>query len=112
MRPVEDVPSIKELTANGASVLSTVGPRPILNDLVYVSGEIPRVTAFEVPSALSQDGRNRQIIRRGVRIAAELDGERTVPVWLCGQIIQCSARRDPSSPNSAVKYTFGNYQRR
>ena len=47
MRPFEDVPSVSELTLNGAAVVSTAEPLTILDGTVFVSGEIPRVTSFE-----------------------------------------------------------------
>ena len=45
--PMEDVPSVKELTAHGARVVSTREPQVFLGDMYYLSGEIPRVTPFE-----------------------------------------------------------------
>jgi 7,8-dihydropterin-6-yl-methyl-4-(beta-D-ribofuranosyl)aminobenzene 5'-phosphate synthase len=45
--PMEDVPSIKELTDHGARVVSTREPQVFLGDMYYLSGEIPRVTPFE-----------------------------------------------------------------
>jgi 7,8-dihydropterin-6-yl-methyl-4-(beta-D-ribofuranosyl)aminobenzene 5'-phosphate synthase len=47
MRLMEDVPSIDELTAYGAAVVSTTEPQTLLEGMAYVSGEIPRVTLFE-----------------------------------------------------------------
>lgn len=47
MRPMEDVPGIGALTAHGATVVTTAEAVTILEGLVYVSGEIPRVTPFE-----------------------------------------------------------------
>lgn len=47
MRLFEDVPSIETLTARGATVIVTDEPRAILDDMFYLSGEIPRVTPFE-----------------------------------------------------------------
>jgi 7,8-dihydropterin-6-yl-methyl-4-(beta-D-ribofuranosyl)aminobenzene 5'-phosphate synthase len=47
MVPMQDVPSIDELTAHGARVVNTTEPQLILDNLAYVSGEIPRVTPFE-----------------------------------------------------------------
>jgi len=47
MRPMEDVPSIDALKAHGARVESTRDARLLLDEMVYVSGEIPRVTSFE-----------------------------------------------------------------
>ncbi len=47
MMPMEDVPSIVALTEYGADVISTTQPQVFLDDMFYVSGEIPRVTPFE-----------------------------------------------------------------
>jgi 7,8-dihydropterin-6-yl-methyl-4-(beta-D-ribofuranosyl)aminobenzene 5'-phosphate synthase len=47
MRPMEDVPSVDALTAHGARVINTREPQLALGNKLYVSGEIPRVTAYE-----------------------------------------------------------------
>ncbi|RUW83405.1 MULTISPECIES: MBL fold metallo-hydrolase [unclassified Mesorhizobium] len=47
MRLMEDVPSVSELTAYGATVVNTTEPQLFLEGTAYVSGEIPRVTPFE-----------------------------------------------------------------
>lgn len=47
MRLMEDVPSADTLTAYGARVITTREPQLPLDGMFYVSGEIPRVTAFE-----------------------------------------------------------------
>lgn len=47
MRPFADVPSVEQLEKHGATVVNATAPLLILDDLFYVSGEIPRVTAFE-----------------------------------------------------------------
>jgi len=47
MRPFEDVPSQDQLRQHGATVVYATEPQLILDDLFFVSGEIPRVTAFE-----------------------------------------------------------------
>jgi 7,8-dihydropterin-6-yl-methyl-4-(beta-D-ribofuranosyl)aminobenzene 5'-phosphate synthase len=47
MRPFEDVPSRARLEQQGAAVVETTEPQRLLDDLFYLSGEIPRVTAFE-----------------------------------------------------------------
>jgi 7,8-dihydropterin-6-yl-methyl-4-(beta-D-ribofuranosyl)aminobenzene 5'-phosphate synthase len=47
VRVMEDVPSVQELTDHGASVVSSAEPLAVLDDMFHVSGEIPRVTAFE-----------------------------------------------------------------
>ena len=47
MRPFADVPSQAQLEQAGALVVNAIEPQLILDDLFFVSGEIPRVTAFE-----------------------------------------------------------------
>ena len=47
MRPFADVPSPLQLEQQGARVIHATEPQLLLDDLFYVSGEIPRVTAFE-----------------------------------------------------------------
>ncbi len=47
MMPMEDVPSIAEVTAHGARVVSTREPQVFLDGMFYLSGEIPRMTPFE-----------------------------------------------------------------
>ena len=45
--PYVDVPSARELTAAGADVVSSPEARLLVDDLFYLSGEIPRVTSYE-----------------------------------------------------------------
>jgi 7,8-dihydropterin-6-yl-methyl-4-(beta-D-ribofuranosyl)aminobenzene 5'-phosphate synthase len=47
MRLLEDVPGAQTLAAHGAEVVNTREPQLLLDGLACVSGEIPRVTAFE-----------------------------------------------------------------
>jgi 7,8-dihydropterin-6-yl-methyl-4-(beta-D-ribofuranosyl)aminobenzene 5'-phosphate synthase len=47
MRPFADVPSQAQLEQAGALVVNAVDPQRVLDDLIFISGEIPRVTAFE-----------------------------------------------------------------
>ncbi|MGE0550586.1 MAG: MBL fold metallo-hydrolase [Kofleriaceae bacterium] len=47
MRQLEDVPSVAALTAHGAAVITTTEPQYALDGFAYISGEIPRVSAFE-----------------------------------------------------------------
>ncbi|MGD9924906.1 MAG: MBL fold metallo-hydrolase [Pseudorhodoplanes sp.] len=46
-RQMEDVPSVDDLTAFGAKVATSREPHGLLDGMVHVSGEIPRVTAYE-----------------------------------------------------------------
>jgi 7,8-dihydropterin-6-yl-methyl-4-(beta-D-ribofuranosyl)aminobenzene 5'-phosphate synthase len=47
LRLMDDVPGIADLTAHGANVICTTEPQVFLDDMFFVSGEIPRVTPFE-----------------------------------------------------------------
>jgi 7,8-dihydropterin-6-yl-methyl-4-(beta-D-ribofuranosyl)aminobenzene 5'-phosphate synthase len=47
-RMFEDVPSAAQLTQHGAEVIHSTRPQLVLDDHFYLSGEIPRVTSFEV----------------------------------------------------------------
>jgi 7,8-dihydropterin-6-yl-methyl-4-(beta-D-ribofuranosyl)aminobenzene 5'-phosphate synthase len=47
MRLMEDVPGVDALSAHGARVIVTTEPQLVLGGMAYVSGEIPRSTAFE-----------------------------------------------------------------
>ena len=47
VRPMEDVPSVTDLTTFGADVVLSTQPQALLDGMFYVSGEIPRVTPFE-----------------------------------------------------------------
>jgi 7,8-dihydropterin-6-yl-methyl-4-(beta-D-ribofuranosyl)aminobenzene 5'-phosphate synthase len=43
----KDVPSVDTLNAHSASVANTTEPQVFLDGMFYLTGEIPRVTAFE-----------------------------------------------------------------
>ena len=47
LRPMEDVPSVEDLTTFGAEVMVTTEPQTVLQNMFFVSGEIPRVTPYE-----------------------------------------------------------------
>lgn len=47
LMPMKDVPGIEALTAHGAQVTCTREPQVFLDDMFYLSGEIPRLTPFE-----------------------------------------------------------------
>lgn len=47
MREMDDVPGPQALAARGARVVNATEPQLILEDMVWISGEIPRVTPFE-----------------------------------------------------------------
>jgi 7,8-dihydropterin-6-yl-methyl-4-(beta-D-ribofuranosyl)aminobenzene 5'-phosphate synthase len=47
MFPIKDVPSIEALKSHGAAVICTREPQVLVDNMFYLSGEIPRVTPFE-----------------------------------------------------------------
>lgn len=47
IRPFKKVPSVKELISNGAEVINSEASRLLLDQMFYLSGEIPRITAYE-----------------------------------------------------------------
>jgi 7,8-dihydropterin-6-yl-methyl-4-(beta-D-ribofuranosyl)aminobenzene 5'-phosphate synthase len=46
--PIEDVPSVAALEANGGRVVSSRASHTIAGNTVFVSGEIPRISGFEL----------------------------------------------------------------
>ena len=47
MLPYKDLPRVEELSKKGATVTSSTEPQLLHDSFFYVSGEIPRVTAYE-----------------------------------------------------------------
>jgi 7,8-dihydropterin-6-yl-methyl-4-(beta-D-ribofuranosyl)aminobenzene 5'-phosphate synthase len=47
VRRMEDIPTQEDLAAFGAEVIATREPQVLLDDMFFVSGEIPRVTGYE-----------------------------------------------------------------
>jgi 7,8-dihydropterin-6-yl-methyl-4-(beta-D-ribofuranosyl)aminobenzene 5'-phosphate synthase len=47
IRPMDDIPTCEQLEQHGALVIHATEPQLLLDDLFFVSGEIPRVTSFE-----------------------------------------------------------------
>jgi len=45
---MDDFPSVQELEINGAQVVSTREPQTLLDGMFHLSGEVPRVTDFEL----------------------------------------------------------------
>ena len=78
MQLFADVPTAAMLSSEGAQVIHSRKPQVVLNNLVYVSGEIPRVTSFE-------PGMPGQYRRKSDEAAWEPDplliDERYVAVW-------------------------------
>lgn len=45
--PIREIPSPDELAARGAAVITTREPQAILDEMVFLSGEVPRITPYE-----------------------------------------------------------------
>ena len=60
--PIRDIPSPDELSAKGAGVIATAEPQTLLDEMFFLSGEIPRVTPYEIglPGHMrrSEDGKS------------------------------------------------------
>jgi 7,8-dihydropterin-6-yl-methyl-4-(beta-D-ribofuranosyl)aminobenzene 5'-phosphate synthase len=60
--PIKEIPSPDDLVAKGAVPVVTTEPQVLLDDMFWISGEIPRVTAYEKGfpghKRLSEDGRS------------------------------------------------------
>ncbi len=56
--PMADVPAPEEYTRLGARPVVTERPCTVLSDMFFISGEIPRVTSYEVglPGHMARDG--------------------------------------------------------
>ena len=60
--PFHDVPSPAEIAAAGGTVVNDAGERALLGGLAFLSGEIPRVTAYEqgLPGHVRREGEDWQ----------------------------------------------------
>lgn len=60
--PFHDVPSPAEIAAAGGTVVNDASERALLGGLAYLSGEIPRVTAYEqgLPGHVKREGEDWQ----------------------------------------------------
>jgi len=56
--PFRDLPSLREIEAEGGVTVSDASARTLISELAYLSGEIPRVTAYEqgLPGHVRRDG--------------------------------------------------------
>lgn len=82
LRLMEDVPSISALVAHGARVVNTTEPQLLLDGMAYVSGEIPRVTPFE----LGFKGQHRRTLDgTGWELDELIMDERFVAVRIAGK---------------------------
>jgi len=90
MRPFADVPNQSQLEQAGASVVNAVEPQQILDDLFYISGEIPRVTKFEIgmqgQHRRTQDGQGWEpdpLVTDERFIAVDVKGKGVVVLTAC-----------------------------
>ncbi len=81
LQPMEPMPGADMLAANGADLIVTRDEQSLLDDLFYVSGEIPRVTPFE----RGLPGHVRQTATGGWEPDETLPDERFVAVHVAGK---------------------------
>jgi 7,8-dihydropterin-6-yl-methyl-4-(beta-D-ribofuranosyl)aminobenzene 5'-phosphate synthase len=81
MQEMEPVPSVDVLKGNGGAVIVTRDEQTVLSDAFYVSGEIPRVTAFE----RGMPGQHRQKADGSWEKDELLPDERFVAVHVAGK---------------------------
>ena len=88
--PIRDIPSPDELSARGAAVLATTEPQTFLDDMFFLSGEIPRMTPYEkgFPGHMrrSEDGKSWEpdpLIMDERFLAAHVKGKGIVVFTAC-----------------------------
>ena len=79
--PMEKVPGVDVLAGNGGDVVVTRDAQSVLGDAFYVSGEIPRVTAFE----RGLPGQHRQLADGSWEKDEIMPDERYVSVHVAGK---------------------------
>jgi 7,8-dihydropterin-6-yl-methyl-4-(beta-D-ribofuranosyl)aminobenzene 5'-phosphate synthase len=114
MRLMEDVPAVEALTSYGARVVNTTEPQLMLDGTAYVSGEIPRVTAFETglpgQHRLALDGKTwelDELIMDERFVAVNVRGKGLVVFSACSHagvvnVLKCARASFPDVPLFAV----------
>ena len=88
--PIQEIPSPDELAAKGALPIVTTEPQALLDDMFFVSGEIPRVTSYEKGfpghKRRSEDGESWEddpLIMDERFLAAQVEGKGLVVFTAC-----------------------------
>jgi 7,8-dihydropterin-6-yl-methyl-4-(beta-D-ribofuranosyl)aminobenzene 5'-phosphate synthase len=88
--PIKEIPSPDDLAAKGAAPIITTEPQILLDEMFFVSGEIPRVTSYEKGfpghKRLSDDGQSWEddpFIMDERFLAADLRGKGVVVFTAC-----------------------------
>ena len=114
MLPSKNVAGIKTLSAGGARVVSTREHRVLLDGMFFVSGEIPRVTAFEQGLAghfrRTADGREWEPdpwLMDERFVAIEVSGKGLVILTACSHagvinVLRHARERFPDTPIHAI----------
>ena len=107
--PFQDIPSVQALTSAGAAVINSSESRLLLEDLFYLSGEIPRVTAYErgLPSHMKRSGDGGPWepdpwIMDERYVAAHVTGKGIIVFTACSHAGVINVLRDASSAFSGV----------
>lgn len=118
MRRLADVPSQSALEKEGATVVHAREPQVVLDDLFYVSGEIPRVTAFEsgMPGQYRQsmDGSTWEpdpLLMDERYVAVKVRGKGVVVFTACSHagVVNVLTDARASSPDAPLYGVFGGF---
>ena len=90
VREAEPIPGVADLKRGGAQLVLTTDPQAILDAMFYVSGEIPRVTAFEagLPGQVrrtvdGQDWESDELVKDERYLAVNVRGKGLVVLTAC-----------------------------
>ena len=115
-RPMEDVPSIADLEAHGGKVTCSRDKLAIAGDTVFVSGEIPRVSGFEVGlpgqhrrTADGKDWELDELLMDERYIAVNVAGKGLVVLTACSHagVINVLTHARASFPDLPIHAVFG-----
>jgi 7,8-dihydropterin-6-yl-methyl-4-(beta-D-ribofuranosyl)aminobenzene 5'-phosphate synthase len=116
--PIREIPKPDELAAKGALPVVTTEPQTLLDEMFFVSGEIPRVTSYEKGfpghKRLSDDGKSWEddpLIIDERFLAAHVKGKGTVVFTACSHagvvnVLKHAQSSFPSVPMHAVAGGF------
>jgi len=116
VRLMDEVPGVDDLTAHGATVVCTAEPQLFLDDMFYVSGEIPRVTPYErgIPGQVRRTADRKgwepdELVIDERWLAVNLAGKGLVVFSACSHagIVNVLTHARATFPNVPIHAVFG-----
>jgi len=116
LRLMDDVPGVDDLTAHGARVVCTTEPQLFLDEMFYVSGEVPRLTSYEcgVPGQVRRtadgaDWEPDELVMDERWLAVNLAGKGLVVFSACSHagIINVLTHARATYPDVSIHAVFG-----